>query len=48
MSVDATNVASAAIDVRRAHVDCKVNLAITSDGPIKIALPRCGRTVSGG
>jgi predicted esterase len=46
--VTATNVASAAIDVRRAHVTCKATIAIDSDGPIKIALPGCGRTVSGG
>jgi hypothetical protein len=46
--VKATNVASAAIDVRRAHVDCKVQVGIDSDGPIKIALPGCHRTISGG
>jgi pimeloyl-ACP methyl ester carboxylesterase len=48
ISVTATNVASAAIDVGRAGVSCSVKLAITSDGPVKIRLPGCGRTVSGG
>jgi hypothetical protein len=46
--VTATNVASATIDVKRAHVTCKAGVAITSDGPIKIALRGCHRTVSGG
>jgi pimeloyl-ACP methyl ester carboxylesterase len=41
----AKNIARAAIDVKRAHVDCHVILQITSDGPITVALPGCNRTV---
>ena len=29
------------IDVARAHVDCNVNLAVTSDGPITVTLAGC-------
>jgi hypothetical protein len=45
IDVKATNVASAAINVGRAKVSCSVQLNITSDGPIDIALPGCNRTV---
>jgi hypothetical protein len=48
IDVNATNVAQAQIDVSRAHVDCNVKLNITSDGPIAISLPGCGRVVNGG
>jgi hypothetical protein len=47
LAIQATNIASAAVDVKRAHLDCKVKVTVNSDGPIKIALPGCGRTVSG-
>ena len=48
IDVNATNVSAAAIDVSRAHVACNALVKITSDGPITITLPGCGRTVSGG
>jgi hypothetical protein len=45
ITVTATNIAKAAIDVRRAHVDCHVTVNITSDGPITVSLPGCRRMV---
>ena len=48
IDITATNIARAAIDVRRARVDCGVKVNITSDGPISVTLPGCGRTVTGG
>jgi hypothetical protein len=48
IDVKATNIGSASIDVKRAHVDCHVALHVMSDGPITISLPGCGRVVSGG
>jgi predicted esterase len=48
ISITATNIGSASVDVARAHVNCSVNLQITSDGPIAVRLPGCNRTVHGG
>jgi hypothetical protein len=48
IDVKATNVASASIDVRRAHVNCQATVTISSDGPLAVTLPGCGRTVHGG
>jgi len=48
IDITATNIATASIDVARAHVDCNVALHITSDGPLTVTLPGCGRTVSAG
>jgi hypothetical protein len=48
IDIDATNIATAAIDVHRADVDCNVKLNITSDGPITVTLPGCGRAVRAG
>jgi predicted esterase len=45
IDVTATNISKASIAVKRAGVDCSVTLNITSDGPIDVALPGCGRTV---
>jgi predicted esterase len=45
IDISATNIATASIDVARAHVDCHVQLNVTTDGPIAITLPGCGRTV---
>jgi C-terminal binding-module, SLH-like, of glucodextranase len=46
LDISATNVSSATIDVARAHVDCGVDLHVTSDGPLTLTLAGCGRTVS--
>jgi hypothetical protein len=45
IDLTAANVASASIDVRRAHVDCKVALHVTTDGPLTVSLPGCNRVV---
>jgi hypothetical protein len=41
LDINARNVASATIDVRRASVDCAAHLAVTSDGPLKLTLADC-------
>ncbi|MGA8718248.1 MAG: alpha/beta hydrolase-fold protein [Solirubrobacteraceae bacterium] len=43
LDINATNIASMAIDVSRAHVDCHAHLNVTSDGPISIHLLGCPR-----
>jgi hypothetical protein len=45
IDVHATGLASAAIDVRRAHADCHVVVNVTSDGPLRIRLLGCRRTI---
>jgi hypothetical protein len=45
ITIHATNIATAAIDVARAHVDCHVKLIIHTDGPIAVSLLGCGRVV---
>ena len=48
LDVNATNSATAAVGVTRAHVGCNVALNITTDGPIMVTLPGCNRTVQAG
>ena len=48
IDLTATNISKASIAVKRAGVDCSVKLNITSDGPIDVSLPGCGRTVHAG
>jgi predicted esterase len=48
ITINAGNIATASIDVSRAHVDCNVALQITTDGPLTVTLPGCNRTVSAG
>jgi hypothetical protein len=43
--VVARNLATMAIDVRRAHVTCGVRLVVDTDGPLTIRLPGCDRTL---
>ena len=46
IGISAANIASAAIDVRRAHVDCRVALhAVSLDGALTVTLPGCHRVV---
>ena len=40
LDVTATNIATASIDVSRAHVDCRVQVNVTSDGPITLRSAR--------
>src|SRR5205085_7959488 len=48
IDLTATNIASAAINVTRAHVSCNAQVKITSDGPINLNLLGCSRIVHGG
>ncbi|HUE26789.1 MAG TPA: glucodextranase DOMON-like domain-containing protein [Solirubrobacteraceae bacterium] len=48
IDVNATNIATASIDVQRAGVDCNVKLNITTDGPVTVTLPGCNRVVQAG
>jgi hypothetical protein len=48
IAVTATNIATGAIDVHRAGVDCNVTLGVTTDGPIEITLVGCNRVVHAG
>jgi len=48
IDITATNLATAAINVTRAHVNCDVALKITTDGPITITLPGCDRVIHAG
>ncbi len=41
ISIIATNISAATIDVQRAHVNCHVKLTVRTDGPIAISLPAC-------
>jgi dienelactone hydrolase len=48
IDVNATNLATATINVARAHVDCHVALKVTTDGPLAITLQGCNRVVHAG
>ena len=48
IDLTARNIAAVTIDVRRARVDCSVDLHVETDGPITIRLDRCRRTVHAG
>jgi hypothetical protein len=48
IDINATNVATAQINVQRAQVDCNVNLNVTTDGPITVSLLGCKRVVKAG
>jgi hypothetical protein len=45
IDVAAKNISTASINVQRAHVNCNVVLHITTDGPLTVTLPGCGRVV---
>jgi hypothetical protein len=50
LDITATNVSAVTIDAKRAKVDCKAQLNVTSDGPLTVTLADCkgakGKTVS--
>jgi hypothetical protein len=48
LDVNATNIATATINVTRAHVDCNSPVNVTTDGPITVTLAGCNRSVSAG
>jgi hypothetical protein len=48
IDVKATNIGAAAIDVRRAGVDCNAKLGVSTDGPIAITLAGCSRVIHAG
>jgi dienelactone hydrolase len=48
IEISATNLATATVNVARAHVDCHVALKVTSDGPLTITLQGCNRVVHAG
>jgi hypothetical protein len=48
LDVNATNIATASIAVSRARVDCNAKVKITTDGPIKVTLDGCNRTIQAG
>jgi hypothetical protein len=49
IDVKATGIEAATINVKRAQVDCSVDLKVTTDGPLKIALAGCkGKKLSFG
>jgi hypothetical protein len=41
LRITATNIASLSINPGRAHVNCAAELAVTSDGPLKVTLTGC-------
>jgi pimeloyl-ACP methyl ester carboxylesterase len=45
IDVAATNLATATIDPRRAGVNCRAQIEVTSDGPFEIALAGCNRVI---
>ena len=45
IDLDAENVGTVTIDVKRAGVSCNVDLRVTSDGPLTVNLGGCKRTV---
>jgi hypothetical protein len=46
LDIQAANVTDVTVNVSRARVDCAVKLNVTSDGPLTVHLPACGKTVT--
>ena len=45
LTINATNLKSLTVDVARAHVDCNVNLTVSTDGPVSVVLRGCHKTL---
>jgi hypothetical protein len=45
LHVDATNLATATVNVERAKLDCQAELEVTTDGPLDVTLAGCNRTL---
>jgi hypothetical protein len=45
LDISATDVASATLDVKRARVDCGVDLRVSANGPFALRLAGCGQTI---
>ena len=45
LKIDATNLAEATVNVKRARLDCAAKLDVTTDGPLAVRLAGCGRTL---
>jgi hypothetical protein len=48
LELDATNLASVTIDPTRAHLDCNARVEVKTDGPVRVMLAGCGRTITTG
>ncbi|HVV74830.1 MAG TPA: hypothetical protein VHC43_02265 [Mycobacteriales bacterium] len=46
LDVVATNVSHVVVDVQRARVDCAAKVHLKSDGPVKVVLEGCRRTIT--
>lgn len=46
LDIKATNLATATIDPGRAGLNCRVQVRVTTDGPVRITLARCGRVIT--
>jgi pimeloyl-ACP methyl ester carboxylesterase len=48
LEIEATNVARAVVDVKRARLSCDAELDVATDGPLRVRLAGCGRAESFG
>jgi hypothetical protein len=48
LELDATNLASLTVDPTRAHLDCNARVEVKTDGPVRVMLAGCGRTITTG
>jgi hypothetical protein len=46
LDVVARNIARVVVDVHRARIDCHAKVHVNSDGPVRVVLGGCGRTVT--
>ncbi len=48
LEITATNLAKVTVDPKRAGLSCEAEVTVESDGPLRVRLAGCGRTVSAG